>query len=137
MTLRALSTLAAAVLLASVTPFSGVFAQEPAADHWVSAWSTALQSIPERANLPALYRAPDVGGRTVRQIVYPAIDGRHVRLRFSNEFGKAPVVIGSVQVARAVAGNQAATRAGTSRPVTFSGRPNVTIAPGAQIDSDP
>jgi lysophospholipase L1-like esterase len=138
MTLRALSTLAAAVLFASVTPFSGVFAQEPAAaDHWVSAWSTALQSIPDRANLPALYRAPEVGGRTVRQIVYPAIDGRHVRLRFSNEFGKSPLVIGSVQVARAVAGNQASTRAGTSRPVTFSGRPNVTIPPGAQIDSDP
>ena len=39
------------------------------------------------ASPPPLYRAPEVAGRTVRQIVYPAIDGHHVRLRLSNAYG--------------------------------------------------
>jgi lysophospholipase L1-like esterase len=137
MNLRVLSAVAAATLFASLLPPTDARADDEPAERWVSAWSTALQAIPQRADLPALYRAPEIGGRTVRQIVYPAIDGRHLRLRFSNVYGTAPLVIEGVQVARAVSGNAAATRAGTNRPVTFGGKPGVSIAPGGQIDSDP
>ena len=55
----------------------------------------------------------------------------------SNVYGTAPLVIEGVQVARAVSGNAAAIRAGTSRAVTFGGKQGVTIAPGGQMDSDP
>lgn len=72
----------------------------------------------------------------MRQIVYPAIDGKRLRLRFSNAYGKTPLVIGGVQVARAATGNDAATRGG-SKPVMFAGHSSVTIGPGEQVDSDP
>ncbi|SAL44309.1 GDSL family lipase [Caballeronia sordidicola] len=137
MNLRVLSAVAATAFSAFLFPPTLAFADDAPAGHWVSAWSTALQQIPQRAELPALYRAPEVGGRTVRQIVYPAIDGKQLRLRFSNVYGTAPLVIDGAQIARAVSGNAAAIRAGTSRPVTFGGRPDVTIAPGGQVDSDP
>lgn len=137
MNLRVLSAVAATAFSAFLFPPTLAFADDAPAGHWVSAWSTALQQIPQRAELPALYRAPEIGGRTVRQIVYPAIDGKQLRLRFSNVYGTAPLVIDGAQIARAVSGNAAAIRAGTSRPVTFGGRPDVTIAPGGQVDSDP
>ncbi|MGN6805534.1 MAG: SGNH/GDSL hydrolase family protein, partial [Trinickia sp.] len=57
---------------------------------WVEAWATALQSIPELRNPPPLYRAPEVGNRTVREIVYPTLSGERVRLRLSNAYGRAP-----------------------------------------------
>jgi lysophospholipase L1-like esterase len=127
---------AAFFLLAFAMTATGASAQEPSG-HWVSAWGTALQSIPQQENLPPLYRAPDIGGRTVRQIVYPAIGGKQVRLHFSNAYGMKPLVIDAVQIARAVSGASPAVRAGTSRGVMFSGRPSVTIAPGEGVESDP
>lgn len=127
---------AASILLASLlTPFGALAQESPG--HWVSAWGTALQSIPQREDLPALYRAPEIGGRTVRQIVYPAIGGKLVRLRFSNAYGTKPLVIDDVQVARAMSGSSPAARPGTSHPVIFSGRAGVTIAAGEQVESDP
>jgi hypothetical protein len=119
MTLR---ILAAACLCAQFLPLTPAFADTPAdTGHWVSAWSTALQAIPQQANLPPLYRAPEVGGRTVRQLIYPRLDGKRVRLRLSNVYGTTPLVIDAAHIARAVSGSGAATRPGTDRAVTFAG----------------
>jgi lysophospholipase L1-like esterase len=143
MKLRALA-LAAVTMLAVSSAFAAdpapavsVASAIPADQQWTSAWGTALQPIPRRDNPPPLYRAPEVAERTVRQIVYPGLDGRHARLRLSNAYGTTPLVIEGVRVARAVSGSTAATRPGSSRPVTFGGRTAVTISPGSQIDSDP
>jgi lysophospholipase L1-like esterase len=140
MKLRAFILAAVPTLIAALVslPCSSAFAADPAADaQWVSAWGTALQSIPQLASPPPLYRAPDVAGRTVRQIVYPGIAGHHVRLRLSNAYGTTPLVIDGVSLAPAVSGNSAAVRPGSARPVTFAGRTEVSISPGSQIDSDP
>jgi lysophospholipase L1-like esterase len=138
---RVLAAICAAALAApfSFTPHASAAetAEAPAGERWVSAWGTALQAIPQLANLPPLYRAPDVGGRTVRQIVYPQIDGKHLRLRISNLYGTEPLLVESMSVARAASGSGAAIRAGSARPVLFGGRKTVTVAPGAQITSDP
>lgn len=135
MTLR---ILAAACLCAQFLPLTSAFADTPAdTGHWVSAWSTALQAIPQQANLPPLYRAPEVGGRTVRQLIYPRLEGKRVRLRLSNVYGTTPLVIDAAHIARAVSGSGAATRPGTDRAVTFAGSKGVTIAPGGQVESDP
>jgi len=109
-------------------------AAEPSA-HWVTAWATALQSIPQQADLPALYRAPDVAGRTVRQIVYPTLDGQTARLRLSNEYGRAPLVVRELAIAPSSEG--AAAERGRAVHVTFGGRNGVSIPAGGQIDSDP
>ncbi|CCD36905.1 Lysophospholipase L1 and related esterases [Candidatus Paraburkholderia kirkii UZHbot1] len=107
-----------------------------ASEPWISAWGTALQSIPQLANVPPLYRAPDVAGRTVRQLIYPQIDGKRMRLRISNLYGTEPLVVESMSVAHAMSGSSPALRAGSARPVLFGGRKSVTVAPGAQIASD-
>ncbi|SAL80785.1 GDSL family lipase [Caballeronia peredens] len=137
---RVLAAICAAALAAQFTLAPHAFAAEsadaPANEHWVSAWGTALQSIPQLANLPPLYRAPDVAGRTVRQLIYPQIAGKRMRLRISNLYGTEPLVVDSMSVARAAGGSSAALRAGSARPVLFGGRKNVTVAPGGQITSD-
>lgn len=102
---------------------------------WVAAWASAMQSIPDLADPPPLYRTPDVGGRTVRQVVYPTVSGSAVRIRVSNVYGRGPLTLSYVALAQSEGG--AAARAGTSVGVTFGGKAAVTIKPGAEIDSDP
>ncbi len=105
------------------------------ASHWVSVWGTALQPIPQGMTLPPLYRAPDVAGRTVRQIVYPALGGHAVKIHFSNQYGRGPLVIQQARIAPATGG--AGADGARSMAVTFGGREGVTVPPGGEIDSDP
>lgn len=102
--------------------------------HTVTAWATALQAVPDPARVAALYRAPAVAGRTVRQIVVPRVDGHGVSISLSNRDGRAPLVIGAATVA--LAGRGAALRPGTVKALVFGGRPQVTLAPGERIDTD-
>jgi len=137
MTIRSLAAACGAALLAQFVPVavsSCAFAAE-APGHWVAVWATALQPIPQRAELPPLYRAPEVAGRTVRQIVYPTLSGKVARIHLSNAYGKTPLVIEELRVARSVGGAVAAEGGGSR--VTFGGKGEVSVAPGAELDSDP
>jgi lysophospholipase L1-like esterase len=100
---------------------------------WVTAWATALQPIPQSAQLPALYRAPDVGGRTVRQIIYPSLSGDTVRLHVSNAYGKTPLVIEAMTLVRAASG---ARTPGNAARVTFAGKSQLVVPAGGEADSD-
>lgn len=102
---------------------------------WVAAWTTSLQAIPQRADLPPRYRVPDVAGRTFRQIVYPTLAGQQARLRFSNRYGLAPLDIRHARIAAATGAAAATLEPGAD--ITFAGRPSVSLAPGAEADSDP
>ena len=116
---------------ASATPASPPSAAERG---WVGAWATALQTIPDLTDPPPLYRTPEVAGRTVRQIVYPTLSGREARIRVSNVYGRAPLTLTDVVLARSAGG--AATQPGTALRVTFGGKSAITLQPGEQIDSD-
>jgi lysophospholipase L1-like esterase len=133
------TTAAGAALLVSIGAATPAFAQQsapqPAGAHWVTSWATALQSIPQREALPPLYRAPDVAGRTVRQIVYPTLGGDVARVRISNLYGRAPLVIEAMAIAPS-AGGSAVSQAQSVR-VTFGGKTAVSLPPGAELDSDP
>jgi len=133
MTIRTLAAACGAALLAQLAVSPTVFAADAPA-HWVTAWATALQPIPQRADLPPLYRAPEVAGRTVRQIVYPTLSGKSARVHLSNRYGKTPLVIEDLRIARSAGG--AAAIAGGTR-VTFGGKGAVSIPPGGELDSDP
>ncbi|AOJ75397.1 SGNH/GDSL hydrolase family protein [Burkholderia ubonensis] len=122
----------AALVGASV--FLSPVAASAAPGGWVAAWATALQPIPDLASPPPLYRAPDVAGRTVRQIVYPTVSGRAARIRVSNAYGHAPLQIDAASLAPAGDG---AALAGGAVAVRFGGRASVTLAPGQEIESDP
>lgn len=127
------SSFVATVLGASM--FLSPLAASAAQAGWVAAWATALQPIPDLAAPPPLYRAPDVAGRTVRQIVYPTVSGHAARIRVSNAYGRAPLVIDAAGLARA--GDGAALADGASRAVRFGGKASVTLAPGQELESDP
>jgi hypothetical protein len=129
MTIRTLAAACGAALLAHFVPFvvsSSAFAAE-APEHWVAVWATALQPIPQRAELPPLYRAPEVAGRTVRQIVYPSLSGKTARIHLSNAYGKTPLVVEELRIARSAGGAAAVESAGSR--VTFGGKARSAFRP--------
>jgi lysophospholipase L1-like esterase len=134
MIIRTLAAACGAALLAQFAVSPSVFAADAPA-HWVAAWATALQPIPQRADLPALYRAPEVAGRTVRQIIYPTLSGTSAKIHLSNEYGKTPLVIDDLRIARSAGGAAAAGK--DSVRVTFGGKGGVSIPAGGELDSDP
>jgi lysophospholipase L1-like esterase len=71
----------------------------------------------------------------VRNIVYTSVGGRSLRVRLSNAFGSAPLVIGAVTVGVVLDGAQLVP--GMSQPLSFGGKSSVTIPAGAQLLSDP
>lgn len=110
-------------------------AANAAGEHWVAAWASALQPIPELASPPPLYKTPDLADRTLREIVYPSVSGNQVRVRISNAYGRTPLALGSVRIARSAGG--AAVREAMSADLSFGGRRDLVLAPGEERDSDP
>ncbi|AJC23060.2 GDSL family lipase [Pandoraea pulmonicola] len=129
---RVLSVAPTCALLAAVAGTApGAFAQNAR----VGVWATAPQAVAQHPAAPSFNRAPAVGGRTVRQIVYPTLSGNETRVRLSNAYGTQPLVIERASVAASLRG--AAIDATTARALTFSGQPVARIAPGASLESDP
>jgi lysophospholipase L1-like esterase len=77
----------------------------------------------------------DLVNATVREVVRVSVGGGRLRLRFSNEGGTEPLVLGSVHVATAAADGSIV--AGTDHVVDFAGHGGVVIPPGAPVLSDP
>lgn len=100
---------------------------------WVGAWA-ASQQVPEPRNaLPA----EALTDATVRQVVRVTAGGSQVRIKLSNIFGTAPLMFSAVHVARPTEPGTAAIDPASDRPVTFNGRPELTIPAGAEYLSDP
>ncbi|AEN74547.1 lipolytic protein G-D-S-L family [Rhodothermus marinus SG0.5JP17-172] len=98
---------------------------------WVGTWATAPQLV-EPHNMPP---PPGLAGNTLRQIVHVSLGGDRLRVRFSNEYGKTPMVLQAVHLADAREGS--AIDPATDRVLTFGGHPSVTIPPGGTVTSDP
>jgi lysophospholipase L1-like esterase len=105
-------------------------------DTWVGAWGFAATSfIPTRAPTAATSAPPaDFDDVTVRQIVRIVQPAARVRVRFSNEFGDAPLHIADAHIA--LAGENGTTIPGSDHVLTFSGHPDCSIAAGAPLLSD-
>jgi lysophospholipase L1-like esterase len=100
----------------------------------VGTW-TASPQAPEPPFIQA--NPAQFDNQTIRQIVHISVGGSRMRVRLSNEYGRTPLVVGSVHIARQLAGNGASIMPGTDRPLTFGGRTGVTIPAGAPVLSDP
>jgi len=122
-----LSGLALATSLA-FAPF-GAQAQNWTTERWVGTWGAGPGGPPLAANTQTFT------DQTVRLIVHSSIGGTRVRIRLSNEMGSTPLRIGAAHIALRAGG--ADIRAGTDRPLTFSGNTSITIPPGAPVLSDP
>ena len=129
MTIKAPLTL---LLLLSLCITPTIAAASSPGDHWVGTWAAS----PMAAKDPdGKFGAPGTDGTTLREIVHISIGGPSVRVILTNEFGLEPLTIGAAQIA--LSSGTSAVTPGTATALTFSGKPSVTIPPGAVVVSDP
>lgn len=124
------------LFMLALLPAKSCFAQETVAPpgndiHWVGTWGTSPQ-LTEPRNLPP---PPGLSSNTLRQVVHVSIGGKKLRVRFSNAFGNGPVTMNAAHLARSNSGSSLATD--SDRPLTFGGKPSVTIPVGEIVFSDP
>src|SRR5262245_13064717 len=103
---------------------AAVFAQAQA--RWFSAWTVSHN---------ARQTMPDLRNSTVRIFVRPTIAGTSMRVKLENTLGQTPVSFSSAFIG--VADSGASLVAGSNKRLTFTGRTNLTIAPGEGAWSDP
>jgi peptidyl-prolyl cis-trans isomerase SurA len=77
----------------------------------------------------------NIEDQTVRERVRVSIGGAQICIRLSNEYGSAPLLVGSANVASPT--DPASVRPGSIHTVTFDGHNSVTIPAGAPVLSDP
>ena len=156
------ATLGGLALLA-VSVNGPTVAAQRTADRWVGTWATAEVGRPQSPfpAVPALppfmvntrcpapnpqpvppppgqifapQPFPQFTNQTLRQIIHTSIGGSRARVVLSNAYGSAPLTIGAAHIA--VREKENAIKA-PGRPLTFSGRPSVTIPLNAVVYSDP
>src|SRR5216684_8519528 len=116
---RRLTAAAACVVVTSAILLSG--AHVLSAPLWVTGWGTSQQALGDT----------QITNATVRMIARVTIPGDGVRIRLDNTFGTGPVTIGRAQVGHRI--QRAALAAGSNRPVTFDGKPDVTIPAAGSV----
>ncbi len=93
---------------------------------------------------PQDYNKPGPGGvppalsftnKTLRHTMQVSLGGEQIRVRFSNVFGTAPLVVDGAYAALAKMGSE--IDAATGKALTVGGKANFTIAVGAEAWSDP
>ena len=121
-------------LLATMLFVSLLLAGEASAQQWVASWTASVHGPYPVGNptaqpeLKHAFASAQQGARnqSFRMIVRPDVWGRQARVRLSNAFGTRPATFDGVYVGLQNSG--AAVLAGTNRPVTFAGKPSVTMA---------
>ncbi|HEY6258371.1 MAG TPA: GDSL-type esterase/lipase family protein, partial [Xanthobacteraceae bacterium] len=117
-----------AMAVASLWAASGLLlaTRAPAQEqNWATAWANSQQGL----------GSSKISNATVRLIARVTVPGDSVRIRLDNTFGTAPIVFGKATIGLRVRG--AAVANGLLKPVTFAGKDQVTLAPGATATSDP
>jgi lysophospholipase L1-like esterase len=98
---------------------------------WIATWAASLQSADPDPHEPLL----TIEDQTVRERMRLSIGGAQICIRLSNEYGSAPLLVGSATVG--VPSDPTSVRPGSIQTVTFGGRNSVTIPAGAPVLSDP
>ena len=130
---RKISTILCLVVVANcmraqTTPKAAAMAQA-----WVASWG-ASQQMPEPHNAIA---ADDLRDATVRQIFHLSVGGPALRVHLSNAFGTEALHFTSVHIARPVSTASSAIDATSDRALTFDGKSEISVPPGAEFISDP
>ena len=126
-------------LLAVVVTFAivltlGVAASTTAAatTTWIDSWGASF--------LPTLVNGSVQGtstfkNQTLRLIVNTKLGGTGARVKLTNTFSTVPLHIGAAHIALRSSGGT--ITAGSDRALTFGGASSATVAPGAELWSDP
>ena len=146
MTLRWIPVL----VLAQLGTLGLIQAQSKGQERWVATWATAqtlVRQAPARpaetpadattspATTPQEIAARGLNNQTVRMMVRTSIGGRRLRIRLSNAFGSAPIVLGTAHLA--IRAKDSGIAPDSDRSLSFNGKPGGTIAPGVVLFSDP
>jgi lysophospholipase L1-like esterase len=124
---------AIALLLHSGSQLSQTLSAAPSPPQtWVATWGSS-QQIPEPQNELPL---EDLRDATVRQIFHLSIGGYGLRVHMSNAFGTEPLRFTSVHIARPLSTSSPAIDFASDRPLTFDGKFDVVVPPGAEFISD-
>ncbi|KQS03340.1 hypothetical protein ASG11_02925 [Sphingomonas sp. Leaf357] len=127
-----LRTVAFALIVSTLAASPAVPRSRPV---WSASWAASpappLASAP---GLPAAAMARAFNNQTVSQIVRLSVGGDELRLRLTNEYGRNPLKIGAAHIA--LVDPTGRVIGGTDRIVTFGGRGEVVIPPGAPWVSD-
>ena len=132
---RVISVLLTLALILTALPLC--FPVQASADgHWIAAWGTSI--VHGSVTIPGLdLRDYIPSNSTVRTEVPVTANGSYLRFKFSNEYGKAPLVINELSVAKTAESGSAAIVPGSSVPITFGGgNASVTIPVGQTVWSD-
>ena len=115
-----------ALPLVVVTVVAAAVPGTAAAQQWVAAWGSSVQSAS-----PGTWT---VTNASVRLLARSTISGERVRVRLENTFGADPLTIGAASIA--FQSNGPALVVGSSRPLRFDGSDTVTIPAGESVVSD-
>ncbi|MER6785123.1 SGNH/GDSL hydrolase family protein [Streptomyces sp. NPDC000658] len=115
----------AALLVCGMLAASGTAAADGAGQRqsWIGGWEAGMTA-----------GGPILSDQTVRMVVHTNAAGRKVRLRLTNKYGSAPLVIGAVTVAARASGGSVVAR--TRHKVTFHGATGAMIPAGGELGSD-
>src|SRR6476619_3077088 len=118
--MNALPNCALVCLFLVVTQLAG--AQRNA---WIATWAASADWADPDPSLPLL----NINDQTVRERIRVSIGGSQICIRLSNEYGSAPLLVGSATVA--VPNDPASVKPGSLQVVTFGGHNSVTVPAGA------
>ena len=119
--------------LALVLSVNGAQAASVAgSSNWVQTWGAA--PLPPAEAFGPFPATPSFSNQTLRQTVRVSLGGRRIRIRFTNEFGQKPLLIGAASVALA---SEKGVAQGARHAVLFSGQRSVLVPAGAPLLSDP
>jgi lysophospholipase L1-like esterase len=136
------------------------------ADRWVATWATAEVGRPQNPFPPVPAMAPFMANtrcrpatppaappvapppgqtfapspylhltnQTLRQIVHTSVGGTRARVVFTNAYGTAPVTIGAAHIA--LRDHEGSIQSASAHPLTFGGKPTITIPANAIVYSD-
>ncbi len=130
---RKISTILCLVVVANCMRAQSTPKPVATAQTWVASWG-ASQQVPEPHNSIATDELRDA---TVRQIFHLSVGGPALRVHLSNAFGTEALHFTSVHIARPVSPASSAIDATSDRPLTFDGKSEISVPPGAEYISDP
>lgn len=116
-------------------PLAG-HAQSPGRMAWMQSWAASpAPPMPAADTIDPRRLTPSFQDQTIVQVVRLSTGGARLRVRFSNEYGLKPLVVGAARVSLVDAAG--APLAATNHALTFGGRPTAKIPAGAPLLSDP
>lgn len=114
---------------ALAAPALPALAQAGRAPAWYAVWGCAPAGPPPAASTLS------ISNQTLRLVVRASHAAGRLRVRLSNEMGSSDLRLGGAHIGLRSAG--ANLYAGTSRQLSFGGRPGIVIPAGAPVLSDP